>query len=77
MFPAPNSTISVKDFGAIRALDQSYADLLEKEYAFCKKNEQAIIKKARKEHALHKYCCNFPLLEAKHDEWVALNYLIG
>jgi protein AbiQ len=85
MFPAPNSTISVKDFGAIRALDQSYADLLEKEYAFCKKNEQAIIKKASKvydigcnpEHALHKYCCNFPLLEAKHDEWVALNYLIG
>lgn len=45
MFPAPNSTISVKDFGAIRALDQSYADLLEKEYAFCKKNEQAIISK--------------------------------
>lgn len=81
MFPAPNSVISMKDFKVIRAANPAYADLLEKEYNFCRKNEQAIRDKARKvygigynpNHVLHRHCCDFRLLETKHDEWVASN----
>lgn len=81
MFPAPNSVISIKDFRAIRATDAAYADLLEKEYEFCRKNEQAIRDKARKvygigcnpNHVLHRHCCDFRLLETKYDEWVVSN----
>lgn len=81
MFPAPNSVISTKDFMVIRATNPTYADLLEKEYDFCRKNEQAIRDKARKvygigcnpNHILHRNCCDFHLLEVKHDEWVASN----
>lgn len=79
MFPAPDKVITPKDFKAIRSADPSYANLLEKEYAFCKKNEQAIRNKALRvyqmgcnpEHPLHKHCCDFRLLEEKKDEWVA------
>lgn len=79
MFPAPDATITPKDFKAIRATDPAYADLLEKEYVFCRKNEQAIRDKAAKvyrigcspKHTLHKHCCDFHLLEAKQDEWLA------
>lgn len=81
MFPAPQSVISAKNFQAVRETDSAYADLLEKEYNFCRKNEQAILDKAMKvyrigcnpNHVLHRYCCEFPLLEAKHDEWIASN----
>lgn len=79
MFPAPDGAVAVKNFNIIRTVDPSYADLLQKEYDFCKKNEQAVLSKAAKiykigcnpGHLLYKHCCNFPLLEAKYDDWVA------
>lgn len=78
MFPAPNSAISMKDFSVVRKTDPSYANLLEKEYRFCRKNEHAILIRAGKvydigcnpNHVLHKYCCDFRLLEEKYDEWI-------
>lgn len=81
MFPAPTSVTSVKDFKAIRASDPAYADLLAKEYGFCKKHEQDIRDKAAKiykigcnpNHKLHNNCCDFNLLESKQDEWVLAN----
>lgn len=71
MFPIPPNAAVRKDFSAIRAVDPKYADLLQAEYEFCKKNEDAILAKANKiyaigcnpNHALHFTCCNFPLLE--------------
>lgn len=79
MFPAPTSVLTQKDFSAIRSTDAAYADLLEKEYEFCTKHEDRLRKKAQSayrigtnpEHVLHQYCCDFKLLEAKHDEWIA------
>lgn len=79
MFPAPGSAITPKNFREVRKVDYAYADLLEKEYKFCKKNEQAIRDKAMKVykigcnpgHKLHRNCCNFRLLETKHDQWIA------
>lgn len=85
MFPAPGSVITPKNFKAVRMADPAYADLLEKEYKFCKKNEQAIRTKAMKvyqigcnpEHALHSLCCDFHLLETKQDEWVAAQSVVA
>lgn len=81
MFPAPPSTVQEKDFRAIRAVDPTYADLLEKEYEFCKKNESAICQKAEKiyrigcnpHHILYNNCCDFRLLERKQDEWLKIH----
>ena len=78
MFPVPNSEIFAKDFGQIRKVDPLYANLLEKEYRFCRKNERNILERAAKvyeigcnpEHVLHKFCCDFPILEIKHDEYL-------
>ena len=77
MFPALPHLVEVKDFHAIRRVDPTYADLLEKELEFCRNHEADIIKKAQKvysigsnpSHVLHGHCCNFPLLEAKLAEW--------
>lgn len=79
MFPAPDSAVTFKDFKAVRKVDPSYADLLEKEYIFCKKNEQLIREKAARvykigcdpNHVLHKNCCDYRLLESKRDEWLS------
>lgn len=78
MFPAPKSVIKEKDFSAVRATDPAYADLLDKEYTFCKKNEKAIQEKAKKvyeigckpSHALYVHCCDFKMLENKKQEWI-------
>lgn len=85
MFPAPTTVITPKNFRAIRAVDSAYADLLEKEYEFCKKNEQAIRDKAMKVyrigcnpgHVLHRNCCDFHLLEEKQDEWIAAQNVVA
>lgn len=73
MIPAPSSTVKRKDFSAIRKIDPLYADLLQEEYAFCKKHEQDIRTKAMSvykigcndNHPLNYACCKFPLLEEK------------
>ena len=77
MFPAPLSEVSRKDFELIRQLDPAYADLLSKEYKFCKLNENAIYNKAKKiyaigcnpKHILFPHCCDFRLLEEKCKEY--------
>lgn len=81
MFPVPESALTEKDFAAIRTTDVSYANLLGKEIEFCRANEEAILEKAKSvykigcnpNHVLHKFCCDFPLLQTKHDEWVSKN----
>ncbi len=81
MFPVPDSALTKKNFSAIRATDVHYADLLGKELTFCRANEDVILEKAKSvykigcnpNHVLHKFCCDFSLLQEKHDEWVAKN----
>lgn len=78
MFPAPDLAVTFKDFQAVRKVDPAYANLLEKEYIFCRKNEQVIREKAARvykigcnpNHILFKNCCDFRLLESKRDEWL-------
>lgn len=81
MFPAPDAVVRVKNFKRIREVDPMYADLLEKEFVFCRKNEALIREKAAKiykigcdpKHKLHRNCCDFRLLERKQDEWMQGN----
>jgi len=79
MFPVPSSELSELDInGTIRSQDPRYADLLDKEYEFCRNNESNIINNATKVYGkainpldyFHNICCDFKLLEQKHDEWV-------
>ena len=81
MFPAPDTVVTEKDFKRIRKTDPMYADLLEKEFEFCKKNERMIREKAAKiykigcnpKHTLHRNCCDFHLLETKQNQWILEN----
>ena len=81
MFPAPLSVVQEKDFSIIKLVDPNYAALLEKEYLFCRNNEDAIFAKARQvykigcnpNHVLNRHCCNFSLLERKQEEWMKLH----
>lgn len=71
MFPAPVDILTKKDICEIRLSDPAYAMLLQKEYEFCRKNEDAIKRKAEKvykigcnsNHFLNGQCCNYQLLE--------------
>lgn len=71
MFPAPQAVVTRINITDIRKQDASYANLLQKEYAFCKANESAILAKAKKiyaigcnpRHFLHPTCCDFQSLE--------------
>lgn len=73
MIPVPNSEITKLDFREIAKTDKAYADLLEAEYKFCKKNKTAIYNKAKsvyrigsnEKHRLNYTCCKFKVLE-KH-----------
>ena len=73
MFPAPEAVVTRVDIGDIRKSDPSYANLLQKEYEFCKANESSILAKAQKVYAigckpghfLNSSCCDFKLLEEK------------
>lgn len=73
MFPAPQSVVSRIEISDVRKSDPSYANLLQKEYEFCKANESSIIAKAQKvyaiscnpNHFLHGACCDFKMLEEK------------
>lgn len=77
MFPAPIGILTRKDIAAIRVTDYAYADLLQKEYEFCRKNELIIRQKAEKvyrigcnkNHFLNRQCCDFRLLEEKRKEY--------
>lgn len=73
MFPAPEAAVTRIDISDIRKCDPSHADLLQKEYEYCKANESAILAKAQKvyiighkpAHFLYNTCCDFELLEEK------------
>ena len=77
MFPAPPETVTMVDISEIRREDPSYANLLQKEYEFCRANEKQIIEKAKKaysighnpNHFLNKHCCDFALLEQKSKDY--------
>ena len=81
MFPVPDSALTEKDFAAVRTTDAPYADLLAKEIEFCRANEDTILAKAKSvykigcnpDHVLHKFCCDFALLQEKHDEWLTIH----
>ena len=78
MFPIPETEVVRKDFAAIRAENPHYADVLTKEYQFCRKNEERILQKAQqvyaigcnRSHWLAENCCDFLMLEDKCAEWV-------
>ena len=77
MFPAPTDILTEKDIGEIRSVDPAYAMLLQKEYEFCRKNEDDIRRKAEKvykigcnsKHFLNKQCCNFKILESGYRQY--------
>lgn len=77
MFPAPEAVVWEKDIYSIRRSDPAYADLLQKEYEFCRDNEKVILDKAQKtykigcnpKHFLNNVCCNFQLLEEKSKDY--------
>lgn len=78
MIPAPYALVTPKDISAIRQTDAAYADLLQKEYEFCRANESIILQKAQKvyaigctpRHFLNGACCDFQLLELKSKEYL-------
>ena len=71
MIPAIESVLTKKDFRVIRINNSNYANLLEKEWNYCKTNEALIKKKAlsvynigcNKNHKLNYTCCDFKKLE--------------
>lgn len=75
MFPIPNSELILVD---IDSLESKYRDLVEEEYFYCKTHFEAINQKAtdvytkakKPTHFLNQQCCNFLLLEIKHNEWI-------
>lgn len=77
MFPAPSQVVERIEFSEVRKDDPAYADLLQKEYEFCRAHEDELMKKAEKTyrigcnpgHFLNKFCCNFMLLEQKSDDY--------
>lgn len=78
MFPAPDEAVKRVDFKEISSSDVKYADLLYKEYDYCKKHKDDIYKKAEyvyykiggnEKHYLYDKCCNFKLLEELYKEY--------
>jgi hypothetical protein len=77
MFPAPNEVLRIKDF-SLETL--SYRNLLRSELKFCNQNILEINKKAsevykigvNRNHPLAYLCCNFKLLESKHNEYIQI-----
>ncbi len=78
MFPIPKTEVVRKDFSVIRSENPHYADVLTKEYRFCRKNEAKILQKAaqiyaigcNRDHWLAANCCDYKLLESKYTEWL-------
>jgi hypothetical protein len=76
MIPVPSSAVSKKLINDEPS--KSYRRLLNLELQFCRKNEDAILRKAnrvhrdvviRKDSVLVKSCCNFTALETACDEY--------
>jgi len=74
MFPAPINVLKVKDFNKE---PYTYKRLLLAELAYCNKNIEKILSKAKQvhkigmtiNHPLAINCCNFKILEEKYIEW--------
>lgn len=78
MLPAPDNMLSELDFTWLRLTKGSnYSDLVAREYDFCKKNIDRIMRRAKRvyyfgtneESPLYQYCCKFKLLESSLDDW--------
>ena len=77
MFPAPDEVLRMKDFSLETP---SYRNLLRAELKFCNQNLPDINKKAievykigsNRNHPLAHLCCDFKLLESKHDEYIQI-----
>lgn len=77
MFPVPRTALTKMDFTEIAKTDPHYADLLQKEYSFCNRHQEAIYRKARevyrisldKTHPLSDKCCDFQKLEGVSPLW--------
>ncbi len=77
MFPAFDEVLRMKDF-SLEA--PSYRNLLRSELKFCNQHLSDIHKKANevykigsnRKHPLAYLCCDFKLLESKHDEYIQI-----
>jgi protein AbiQ len=77
MIPVPESLLTKVDFSE---LEEPYKSLVIKEYTYCKNNQEKIRKKAvsiyskglNKNSFIGQQCCDFKLLEEKHDEYLQL-----
>lgn len=73
MIPIKKKYTHRVDFDAVAKEDPRYANLLRAEHKFCSSHERELISKAKavyeigknKDHALHRVCCDFRLLERK------------
>ena len=79
MFPVPDSEIHELIFNNIS--DQRYKYFIQQEYQYVLSIRNDIISKAQyvyssaidPTHFFNKLCCNFKLLEVKHQEWIKNN----
>ena len=77
MIPATEEVLIYKNFAEIAKKDPAYADLLSKEYKFCRDNLDSISEKAMKvyeigcnpNHKLNYVCCKFKKLENHYMEF--------
>ena len=74
MFPAYNDVLTQKNFRDIAKIDPNYANLISKEYAYCRSHEADILRKAASvyrigcnpNHRFNYACCNFRNLEENY-----------
>lgn len=81
MIPADKSYLHRVQFNKIKETNPQYANLMEMEYRYIKKNRNAVTRKAEKvyrigcsqTHFLHNVCCYFPALERAYLAKKAMN----
>lgn len=77
MIPAFDEVLTVKDFDVISKTDPTYANLIEKEWEYCRKHENTIIEKAQQvysigcnpNHVFNYTCCKFDVLKSRYQEY--------
>ena len=80
MFPAIESVIIRKDFSDIALRNPDYARLLRKEYTFCLRNTNRIMRKANQIYRkvcsgnswFKSVCCDFQILEQHYMDYLTL-----
>lgn len=79
MFPIPSDQTILKkiDFNLLKIKDSKYAQLVQYEYFYCKKNLNELLAQAQnvykigtnKNHILNKTCCDFTYLESIYNNY--------